>query len=249
MRRIYLRLRRAAWHAGLVPKFGYRQRSYSQEGEDRVLARYFAGRGDGFFVDVGAHHPHRFSNTQLFYDRGWRGINVDAMPGSMRAFGRARPRDLNLEVGVGLTGGSGKFFVFEERALNTFDAELAERYAQASKLRGTIDVPVMRLDSLFDQHLPGGTKIDLMSVDVEGRDLDVLQSNDWSRYRPEILLVEALSKTIEDLAHDPVARFLGGVGYVALAKTMNTLIFRDGSVLTKDMAGKEPVGGTLSSAG
>jgi len=71
--------------------------SFAQEGEDRVLYRMFQGRfgRPGFYVDVGAHHPTRFSNTYLFYRMGWRGINLDAMPGSMAAFARARPRDIN----------------------------------------------------------------------------------------------------------------------------------------------------------
>ena len=71
--------------------------SYSQEGEDLVLARYFA-KSSLIYVDVGAHHPTRYSNTYLFYSQGWRGINIDAMPGSMDAFRRDRPRDINIEA-------------------------------------------------------------------------------------------------------------------------------------------------------
>ena len=58
---------------------------YSQEGEDMILGKIFSGQKHGFYVDVGAHHPLRFSNTYLFYLKGWRGINIDAMPGSMVA--------------------------------------------------------------------------------------------------------------------------------------------------------------------
>ena len=60
--------------------------SWSQEGEDRILYRIFEQQPVGFYVDVGAHHPKRFSNTYFFYRRGWRGINIDAMPGSMKNF-------------------------------------------------------------------------------------------------------------------------------------------------------------------
>ena len=52
--------------------------SYSQEGEDLILQRIFATRERGFYVDVGAHHPQRFSNTYKFYRGGWRGINAQA---------------------------------------------------------------------------------------------------------------------------------------------------------------------------
>jgi len=70
----------------------YRRESYAQEGEDLVLARLLEPVGKGFYVDVVAHHPFRFSNTFLFYRMGWRGINIDAMPGSMRPFRRHRRR-------------------------------------------------------------------------------------------------------------------------------------------------------------
>ncbi|MFT7246563.1 MAG: hypothetical protein ACI82A_003940, partial [Candidatus Azotimanducaceae bacterium] len=71
-------------------------RSWSQEGEDQILRRIFEQQSTGFYVDVGAHHPKRFSNTFLFYKLGWQGINIDAMPGSMALFNRERSRDLNL---------------------------------------------------------------------------------------------------------------------------------------------------------
>jgi len=102
--------------------------SWSQEGEDRLLARHFGGQRGGFYVDFGAHHPFRFSNTRLLWRRGWSGINIDAMPGSMAAFRRARPRNINLEIGIAQNPGSARFYIFSDNALNTFDAELAESY-------------------------------------------------------------------------------------------------------------------------
>jgi hypothetical protein len=76
------------------------ERSYSQEGEDRILLRPFENCKDGFYVDVGAHHPTRYSNTYLFYRMEWSGINIDAAPGSMNLFKKKRPRDINLEVAI-----------------------------------------------------------------------------------------------------------------------------------------------------
>src|SRR5690554_6253894 len=78
----------------------FSRKSYSQEGEDILLEKLFEGKNDGFYVDVGAHHPRRFSNTYLLYRRGWRGINIDAMPGSMAEFRRLRGRDINLEIPI-----------------------------------------------------------------------------------------------------------------------------------------------------
>jgi len=68
---------------------------YSQGAEDIILASIFGNREKGFWVDVGAHHPQRFSNTYLFSLKGWTGINIDALPGSMAIFKKMRPNDIN----------------------------------------------------------------------------------------------------------------------------------------------------------
>src|SRR5690348_16491596 len=99
--------------------------SYSQDGEDVVLRRLLEGRKNGFYVDVGAHHPRRFSNTFYFYRRGWRGINIDANPDAIKLFRRERASDINLCVGIGELTGNLSFHFFNEPALNTFDAALA----------------------------------------------------------------------------------------------------------------------------
>src|SRR5580700_9536062 len=96
--------------------------SYAQEGEDMVMRRFFESRATpGFYVDVGAHHPQRFSNTYFFYRQGWRGINIDAMPGSMKAFETLRPRDINIEAAVSAEHQSLTYAIFNEPALNSFD--------------------------------------------------------------------------------------------------------------------------------
>ena len=94
--------------------------SYSQEGEDILLKRIFNNKKNGFYVDVGAHHPKRFSNTNIFYQMGWRGINIDPMPSSMDLFKRYRPRDINLEFGVAKKKGIMKYYIFNDPALNSF---------------------------------------------------------------------------------------------------------------------------------
>ena len=78
----------------------YKRYALSQEGEDLILARIYEHKPEGFYVDVGALHPVRFSNTYFFYRQGWRGINIGAMPGSMKAFQHQRPRDINVEAAI-----------------------------------------------------------------------------------------------------------------------------------------------------
>lgn len=209
---------------------GYQVRAYSQEGEDLILARLFERKTDGFYVDVGAHHPQRFSNTYLFYRRGWKGINIDALPGSMTLFKRIRSRDINLEMAVALTSGKLTYYAFNEPALNTFDSELAkQREANVRyRLETQIDLPTERLDRILTQYLPAGQHIDFMSVDVEGLDFDVLQSNDWTHFRPTYVLVERLSADRRDICGvSPTIDYLAGQGYSLFAHTVNTAFFYD----------------------
>src|SRR5690606_27350082 len=78
--------------------------AYSQEGEDLLIYKLLRleeqRQHDGYYVDVGAHDPFRYSNTAIFYRLGWTGINVDPRPGMATIFGKARPRDTNLEIAV-----------------------------------------------------------------------------------------------------------------------------------------------------
>lgn len=112
---------------------GYATNSYSQEGEDMILRRIFGNQKNGFYVDVGAHHPKRFSNTYYFYKKGWRGINIDAMPGSMKAFDKIRRRDVNIEKPISDQKQLLTYFAFNEPALNGFSRELTnERISKSS---------------------------------------------------------------------------------------------------------------------
>lgn len=205
------------------------QRCYSQDGEDLVLDRLLEGQQSGFFVDVGAHHPVRFSNTYLFYRRGWRGINIDAQPGSMKKFRKVRPRDINIECGVAGESGRLLYYRFNEPALNTFEAAEAElKNRPPYKLLDQIEVEVQRLDVLLARHLPAGQSIDFMSVDVEGKDYEVLSSNDWTLYRPTYVLAETLHTDMVDLSSSPIVALMSGVGYRPIAKVYNTTFFKRG---------------------
>ncbi len=194
-----------------------------------VLARVFEHRANGFYIDVGAHHPTRFSNTYLFYQRGWRGINIDAMPGSMAAFDNLRSRDINIETAIGEKPGSMPFHIFNESALNTFDFTLAKERDGTDKYRivEIKQIQVQTLAKVLEEYLPSGMPIDFLSVDVEGLDLEVLRSNDWNLYRPEYILAEDFSQEmIKDALHSPMAAFLDSVGYGLFAKTAHTQMYK-----------------------
>jgi FkbM family methyltransferase len=202
------------------------QGTYSQNGEDILLQRLINNKREGFFVDIGAHHPIRFSNTYKLYQRGWRGINIDAMPGSMTEFQKVRPLDINLEIGVSDEAGNSKFYIFNEPALNTFSSEEAERKDNVANYK-IIEVKTVTTHPLRDilrQHLPEGTAIDYLNIDVEGLDLKVLSSNDWDKYQPAIISVEynELTTNVKD---SELYRYLSGKGYDLISVLFNTLFF------------------------
>lgn len=175
--------------------------SFSSAGEDMIL-RHLVGsdRQQGFYVDVGACDPVVGSNTFFFYNYGWRGINIEARPGSKALFDRHRPRDINLETGISSQSNALTYYVVAEgKTMNSFSREFIDHLGLT--IQREVSVPTAPLAHIMAKHLPQGQKIDFMSVDVEGMDFEVLASNDWNRYRPEFLVVEteAGSRRSEDL--------------------------------------------------
>jgi len=205
--------------------------SYSQEGEDLILNRFLNNKENGFYVDVGAHHPRRFSNTYSFYKKGWRGVNIDALPGSMVAFNEERPNDINLEIGISKKETELLYYMFNEPALNTFSETEAIKKdgLQNYKIIEKRKVNTYQLKQVLDKHLVSNQKIDFMTIDVEGLDLEVVESNDWKKYRPSFLLVEDLNKnSLVDLtSKSDLYKFLIINDYILVAKTFNTLFFKD----------------------
>ncbi|MFA6414383.1 MAG: FkbM family methyltransferase [Candidatus Paceibacterota bacterium] len=176
----------ASWHYALSnvkrKLFGYTQ--YAQFGEDTVLLEIFKDMPKGRYVDVGAHHPYRYSNTYLLYKRGWQGVNIDPNPHTTRLFNKARPDDTNICSGVGRAG-TLAYHQFSDPAVNTFSREEAEKWMQKSFLKflGTTEVEVRPLSQLIEG------PVDLLTIDAEGMDLEVLQSYDWGHY-PKAIVVE-----------------------------------------------------------
>jgi len=201
---------------------------YSQEGEDLILETFFHGIKNGLYVDIGSYHPKLYSNTYLFYLKGWRGINIDARPGSKSLFDVARPKDINIETAVGTSTVPLKYFMFDEPGLNGFSEDLSkDREANTNyKIINTIQLSISSLEKILDVYLPQATSIDFMSIDVEGFDYDVLQSNNWQKYKPKIILVETSVTDAYDQLNSPISKFLGEMGYSLVAKTYRTSFYK-----------------------
>jgi len=197
----------------VIPAIG---KSYSQYQEDWVIDALFKHKREGFYVDIGANDPEIFSNTRLFYGRGWSGINVEPDPTLHAKLCTDRQRDINLRVGVGAQPGVMTFYRMSADTLSSFNKQAA---LQAGKLYGATLVseeqtPVLTLKDILASHL-GGRQIDFLSVDAEGYDLSVLESNDWSLYRPSLIIVEI------NVGGGDIIKFLQGQGYI--------LVFNNGT--------------------
>ncbi len=203
----------------------YSIKSYSQEGEDIILRRIFENKNKGFYIDVGAHHPERFSNTFIFYKKGWHGINIDAMPGSMKLFNKLRPRDINIEKAISNKEEFLTYYIYNELAINTLNKKLAEKKDITNNyfIKNRIIIKTERLEKILDENISEKKEIDFLSIDVEGLDFEVLKSNNFDKYKPKIILMEMISWLNNN---DDIYRYMEKKGYIFFAKTVNTVFFK-----------------------
>ena len=119
------------------------------------------------------------------------------------------------------------YYMFNEPALNGFSKSISEgRQNEQYHIEKTITIPTFPLSKILDTHLPSRQKINFLSVDVEGLDLTVLASNDWTKYRPKVVLAEVLDSSLNNLEKDPVYNFMATQGYTLFAKLFHTCIFK-----------------------
>jgi FkbM family methyltransferase len=173
--------------------------SYAQNAEDVLLWRALHETTDGFYLDVGAAHPTHDSVTKLFYEHGWRGINVEPHPEFFAQLCAERPRDLNLQLGVAASDGSLTFYENPNSpGSSTFDRELADYYrAQGAELPEH-EIDVTTLAAICERHVD--RPIDFLKIDVEGYEREVIAGADFERFRPRVLVVEAIDPKTHDSA-------------------------------------------------
>jgi hypothetical protein len=208
--------------------------SWSQFGEDTVITEWLSGNHShsfsNYYVDIGAYHPSRFSNTKLLNLMGWRGINVDANPDSVKLFDSQRPNDINLNFGIASTEREQTIYCFREGAINTFDPEVAKKLVkQGWEFVGKQLVKCISINTLMETYLPLEIKnvgIGFLDIDCEGLDAEIVLSLDLERYRPYIISVEAHSFNVAEALNNSVVQFLVSSGYKLGAYMGLTLLFR-----------------------
>lgn len=195
--------------------------TYSQHGEDLMLLNIFNQLGikNPSYIDIGAHHPTVISNTKLLYDRGSRGINVEANPNLMDFFRVERPEDTNLNLGVGVSSGVSTFYMYDPTSgRNTFSAKEVENYKEMS-VKASMQIEVTTLDSIVKVFCKGKYP-ELLSCDIEGLDFDVLKTADFEESFPIVIVVETRKEQTYVMRD-----MLRKKGYFLYCRTGENLIF------------------------
>lgn len=183
--------------------------SYAQHGEDVILWRALGDRGPGSYVDVGAFHPTQDSVTRALYERGWRGVNIEAQPALLAAFQRERPEDTNLSMAVGDHDGTAKLTL---PPMPGWASVLPADLTGAAPGTPEIEVPMRRLDTLLAEL--GIEHLDVLKIDVEGAEPEVVRGLLGGTLRPLVCVVEGVAPGVGRAAGDEAVALLVGAGYV-----------------------------------
>ena len=208
------------------------QRSYAQSGEDVIIRRILRrlGLAVPLYLDIGANHPIKLSNSYLLYHEGGRGVLVEPDESLCKVLRQIRPRDTVLNVGIGLENEvAGDLYVFDNRALSTFSAEKAREIENQGKNRilDVVPVPMLNINAVIRKQFDAGPHF--INIDVEGMDLEILKEIDFNMLRPEVICLETIKYTQDNTEQKrmEIFEFLQNLEYMAYADTYINTIFVD----------------------
>ena len=189
--------------------------SFAQNAEDIVLERGL--RADvGFYVDIGAYDPTEDSVTKRFYDRGWRGVNVDPLDEVIRRFDAERTRDINVAAAISTSSGTALLWHGPSDLLghSTLESAIATAHTDHGTSFESSSVRRLTLVELFEAYVPPGATVDFLKIDVEGHEHAVLASGDFGRWRPRVVVVECMAPYVAGSTHASWEHYLLDAGYL-----------------------------------
>jgi FkbM family methyltransferase len=208
--------------------------SYSQGSEDLIAdhyLRYQFGMGmTGTYIDVGCNAPVRYSNTFELYTRGWRGINIDANVDLINRCKHVRKQDISLQAAISDGEREVTFHKSKDDAVSTIDEERLVEWKKNWEFSDEDQETVVTktLTSVLDANLPSGTNIDLLTIDVEGHDLQVLKGLDLAKYRPKVIIIEI--HALDKVQDNDIYKYLTANGYTLKAFAILSAYFVDGKI-------------------
>jgi FkbM family methyltransferase len=198
--------------------------SYSQFGEDQEIVSYFGKKYNGIFLDVGANNGVRDSNSLLLEEFGWTGILVEANPVLAHEASTNRPLAIVVNAAVAATSSETDvpFYKVWKRGSNLdglsslcIDDKTKEKILENGGTIECITVKTLSIDAIIADHLPVGTRIDFVSLDIEGTELVALQGFDIRKHRPRLVVIEDNSR-----GHDRrILTHMTNAGYMRVHRT------------------------------
>jgi len=167
----------------------------SQFGEEKFVLSFFDKEYKGKFLDIGCFHPTRHNNTYKMYKNGWRGINIDLNPLTIDLFNFIRRKDININAAISNNEENKTlYFVDELNTQNTLEANhlsfLKNHHNLKEEEISHQEIKTKKLDKILDTY--NFNDIDFMNIDVEGHELNILNSIDFNKYRINFICIEMI---------------------------------------------------------
>ena len=190
-------------------KYFINKKSYAMDNEDLEILKYFKGKKNGFYVDVGCYHPVHRNNTYLLYKLDWRGINIDISEFSIDLFNYIRPDDLNYNFAISNKNEILKMYYQKELSqLSTIEKEQANKVFQGDIKEKKIQA--FTLNEILAKDKYKNYEIDLLNIDAEGADLKVLEGLSFDKFMPKLICVEIHENKIKE---SKIFKFLNNKNY------------------------------------
>ena len=214
----------------------FKYESYSQTGEDRIidyLLNYGGNEKKGVsYLDIGCNDWRNLSNSYRLYRRGIRGVLIDANPIYIDEIKIFRPEDIVLNCGIGKEHSEELTFnILNQSDMSSFNIktiEEAQKYSPWLEIVKKVKVPVYTLNEIYKKHFV--TTPTIVSLDVEGDELEILKEADFEMYRPYIFVIETVEyrdKISVDNKRNDIIDFMIKKDYIEYAFTGVNSIFVD----------------------
>ena len=185
--------------------------AYSHWGIDLIITKLLNSKNKGIYIDVGCHHPFLNNHSYLLYKSGWEGINIDIDYNSIDMFNFFRKNDVNIQIAVTDHKGEVDLFFYHNRAAkNTISKEFGSDAKEQKKINSDT------LNNIIENSKFKNSKIDFVSIDVEGNEMNVLNGFNLKKYKPKLILLEFIlpnkkefyEKDINEITNSEVYNFL-----------------------------------------